>query len=44
MTNRSPEGRLPAGKVIARQYGRSERWGRLVKQAGTAGELDAIPT
>jgi len=30
---------LPSGREIARQYGRHERWGRLVKRAGLAGEL-----
>jgi len=42
MANRTAEGELPAGKSIAREYGRSERWGRLVKQAGLAGHLDPI--
>ncbi|TDB91039.1 DUF2637 domain-containing protein [Actinomadura sp. KC216] len=42
MDNRTPKGNLPPGKVIADQFGRSERWGRLVKQAGLAGRLDAI--
>nr|WP_246122451.1 DUF2637 domain-containing protein [Actinoallomurus bryophytorum] len=37
--NRTPEGNLPPGKAIASQFGRSERWGRLVKQAGLAGGL-----
>jgi hypothetical protein len=37
--NRAGDGSLPSGKNIARQYGRHERWGRLVKQAGLAGEL-----
>ena len=37
--NRARDGALPSGKDIARQYGRHERWGRLVKQAGLAGEL-----
>ena len=32
--------RCPAG-VRSRQYGRHERWGRLVKRSGTAGELAA---
>jgi len=32
--NRASDGSLPSGKAIARQYGRQERWGRLVKQAG----------
>jgi hypothetical protein len=35
--NRASDGSLPSGKAIARQYGRHERWGRLVKQAGLAG-------
>jgi hypothetical protein len=34
------DGSLPSGSQIARQYGRHERWGRLVKCAGAAGELD----
>ena len=29
--------RFPSGKAIAGQYGRQERWGRLVKQAGLEG-------
>jgi Protein of unknown function (DUF2637) len=37
--NRADDGSLPSGKDIARQYGRHERWGRLVKRAGLAGEL-----
>jgi len=32
-------GSLPSGGEIARQYGRHEQWGRLVKRAGLAGEL-----
>jgi hypothetical protein len=28
---------LPSGKTIADRFGRDERWGRLVKSAGTAG-------
>ncbi|GAA3559851.1 hypothetical protein GCM10022419_045580 [Nonomuraea rosea] len=32
-------GALPTGQVIARQFERSPRWGRLVKKAGRAGEL-----
>jgi hypothetical protein len=35
--NRASDGSLPSGKTIARQHGRQERWGRLVKQAGLAG-------
>jgi hypothetical protein len=38
--NRTPKGELPPGKAIASRFGRSERWGRLVKQAGLAGRLD----
>jgi hypothetical protein len=37
--NRARDNSLPSGSVIARQYGRHERWGRLVKRAGCAGEL-----
>ena len=29
-------------REIARQYGRHERWGRLVKKAGLAGEFTDI--
>ena len=34
MANRSDDGVLPSGKAIAEQFGRHERWGRLVKQEG----------
>jgi Protein of unknown function (DUF2637) len=37
--NRAENGTLPSGKEIARQYGRHERWGRLVKRAGMAGQF-----
>ena len=37
--NRAADGSLPSGKVIADRYGRHERWGRLVKSAGTGGEF-----
>jgi hypothetical protein len=37
--NRGDDGSLPPGREIARQYGRHERWGRLVKRSGLAGEL-----
>jgi hypothetical protein len=37
LANRDADGALPAGSEIARQHGRSERWGRLVKSAGLAG-------
>jgi Protein of unknown function (DUF2637) len=41
--NLEADGSLPSGKVIAERYGRHERWGRLVKSAGAAGEFtDAI--
>jgi hypothetical protein len=33
------DGSLPSGKVIGDHYGRHERWGRLVKAAGNAGEF-----
>jgi len=37
--NRDADGSLPSGKVIADRFGRHERWDRLVKAAGAAGEL-----
>ena len=37
--NLAEDGKLPTGEAIARQYGRHERWGRLVKRSGLAGEL-----
>jgi hypothetical protein len=40
IANRTPAGDLPSGKAIAERFGRRERWGRLVKQAGTTGGLD----
>lgn len=43
MANRAPDGSLPSGRVIAAQYGRHERWGRLVKRTGIAGQFaDAV--
>jgi hypothetical protein len=39
VANRAADGSLPSGKVIADRYGRHERWGRLVKSAGAAGEF-----
>jgi hypothetical protein len=42
VAHRTPEGDLPPGRAIGNQFGRSERWGRLVKQAGRAGRLDAV--
>ncbi|HLQ54390.1 MAG TPA: hypothetical protein VK162_08970 [Streptosporangiaceae bacterium] len=38
--NRSGDGSLPSGRDIGHQHGRHERWGRLVKRSGLAGELD----
>jgi hypothetical protein len=40
LANRTAAGDLPSGKAIAERFGRRERWGRLVKQAGTTGRLD----
>jgi len=40
LASRSGDGSLPSGKEIGHQYGRHERWGRLVKRAGLAGELE----
>ena len=34
LANRTADGNLPSGRVIARAHGRKERWGRLVKNAG----------
>src|SRR5262245_62162918 len=42
--HRADDGSLPSGREIARHYGRQERWGRLVKRAGTAGELGPDPS
>jgi Protein of unknown function (DUF2637) len=42
LAHRAADGSLPSGREIAHNYGRHERWGRLVKRAGTAGEL-AVP-
>ena len=39
LANRAQDGSLPSGRMIARHYGRHERWGRLVKRAGLAGGL-----
>lgn len=39
VANRTGDGSLPSGREIAVQYGRHERWGRLVKRSGAAGEL-----
>lgn len=42
LANRASDGTLPAGREIARQHGRRERWGRLVKSAGLADEFADI--
>ncbi len=42
LAKRAGDGALPAGSEIARQHGRCERWGRLVKNAGLAGEFADI--
>jgi hypothetical protein len=39
LANRASDGTLPTGSQIGRQHGRHERWGRLVKNVGLAGEL-----
>ncbi len=39
LANRRPDGSLPTGTEVARQLRRSQRWGRLVKNAGLAGRL-----
>ena len=41
LAHRAGDGSLPSGREIARQYGRHERWGCLVKRAGAAGEFGA---
>lgn len=38
--NRASDGSLPSAKHICSQYGRQERYGRLVKRPGLAGELN----
>lgn len=37
--NRTADGSLPCGRAIARQFGRHEWWGRLVKRDGLRGSL-----
>ncbi|MEU7894269.1 DUF2637 domain-containing protein [Nonomuraea sp. NPDC049152] len=39
LANRSQDGSLPSGAVIATQFSRSARWGRWIKRAGAAGDL-----
>jgi hypothetical protein len=44
LAHRASDGSLPSGLEIARQHGRHERWGRLVKRAGAAGEFATEPS
>jgi hypothetical protein len=39
VAHRGADGLLPSGKQIASHFGRHERWGRLVKRAGMAGQF-----
>jgi hypothetical protein len=39
LANRAGDGSLPSGRDIGCEHGRHERWGRLVKRSGMAGEL-----
>jgi hypothetical protein len=41
LANSCGDGSLLSGRDIGRQHGRHERWGRLVKRSGLAGELDS---
>jgi len=41
MANGGAGGRLPSGKAIADQFGRHERWGRLVKRSGLTGDFNS---
>jgi Protein of unknown function (DUF2637) len=43
LANRGSDGSLPSGTVISQKFGRSPRWGRFVKSAGLAGDLNALP-
>jgi hypothetical protein len=38
-SNRADDGSLPSGREIGIRYGRHQRWGRLVKRSGLAGEF-----
>ena len=45
VAHRRADGSLPTGKAIADRYGRHERWSRLVKTAGVAGDFaDGVPS
>lgn len=39
LATQASDGAMPSGKAIAAAYGRHERWGRLVKSAGQAGDF-----
>jgi len=39
MANRAADGSLPSGRAIAARFGRHERWGRMVKRSGVAGQF-----
>ncbi|MGH3159576.1 MAG: DUF2637 domain-containing protein [Streptosporangiaceae bacterium] len=39
LAHRRPDGSLPSGGEVARQFQRSPRWGRLVKNTGLEGQL-----
>jgi Protein of unknown function (DUF2637) len=40
LANRAGDGSLPSGRDIGSHCGRRERWGRLVKRSGLAGQLE----
>jgi hypothetical protein len=40
VAHRRSDGKLPSGNAIADQFGRHERWGRLIKRDGLASQLD----
>jgi len=42
LANRRPDGSLPAGTEVARQFGRSDRCGRLVTCLGRASQLAPV--
>ena len=44
VAHQTSDGSLPSGREIAGQFGRHERWGRLVKRAGTAGGFSGQPS
>jgi hypothetical protein len=44
LAKQASDGALPSGKAIAAAYGRHERWGRLIKSRGQAGEFGPADT